>query len=122
MLRTCRMVVAITEESICYGVPSHTLVELLWVEVSSLKECHFRQRLLIANRTGDRKINLEYQLENFGDLLAVVLKKTRNRQDESPIRTRFHSSRAASGLIVGLAVAGKLLGPDQVLPLAQGMF
>lgn len=102
LLRACQRVIGVTAEGIWYGVPSRTSLQLFWEEISTTKERPFMQRLVIGGRNAQRRINLDYQLENFDELLALVLEKTPNRQDVFPKCTLFHASRWVFVFLVGL--------------------
>lgn len=66
---------------------------LLWDEISNLKEHPYLQHLVAMDRSGTRKIKLEYQLENFDSLREIILEKAQNRTNSVQIPFVFHRTR-----------------------------
>lgn len=103
-LRGCRARIASGTDGIWYLMPHKPPLFLHWEEVYRAKEHVFAQALVLADRGSNRKIRLDYHLENFDELLAEVVKKTRNRENAFPLRTLFNTSRSTYTFFLSLAL------------------
>jgi hypothetical protein len=65
---------------------------LRWQDISSIKERIQRQRLVLYDNFGNRAMNLEYQLDNFNELRAIIQEKTPHLHIRNAQIKLFHTS------------------------------
>lgn len=65
--------IVVDDEGLRCDSPNAPSVAIPWAEVGSVVPQNVMQRLVVTDRTGSRRIHLEYHLERFGELRRTVL-------------------------------------------------
>lgn len=71
--RRSRDTIVVTREGLWCRSPAAPPVFIAWSEVGAVEPQNVMQRLVVTDRTGSRRIHLEYHLERFGELRREVL-------------------------------------------------
>jgi hypothetical protein len=90
---SCRFrdTIAVNADGIWYLSRSGESTYIAWSEVASVNVLDTRQRLLICDASGSRKIRLEYQLQDFANLRDFVLSHaTALTKPHGPSSNIFH--------------------------------
>ena len=85
-----------------------------WTEVTAVKADDTWQRLVLLDRNGAKRIRLEYQLQNFGDLRDFVSsgsRKPASATDASREAT-FHRTLINKAILTLFAMVFLSLGLD----------
>ncbi len=73
---------------------------IAWSDVGSVSARDVGQRLVVTDLSGNKKIKLEYQLENFEKLRAFVLEHSAAARLRTPAVTIFHRNWVNRGLLL----------------------
>jgi hypothetical protein len=79
MVRSCGDKVVVTDEGLWNLSPNRPSVFIAWEEIADVCAQNVMQRLVVTDRTGARRIHLEYHLEGFGKLRQAVLDRSARR-------------------------------------------
>ena len=81
-----------------------------WSEIANVKANDAQQKLVLADKTGRRRIGLEYQLENFGKLREYVVSHTmRPTSLNANAVDVFHRTWSNKGILLGGSVLDSFL-------------
>ena len=109
MLWGCTVTVAVNSDGI-WGLPRSAAVTFIrWSDVGSVRALDVVQRLVVRDTTGNKKIKLEYQLENFEKLRAFVLEHSAAARLRTPPTTIFHRNWVNRGVMLASFVIFLLL-------------
>ena len=96
--------VAVSADGIWYLARTGAITFIAWSEVGSVGARDVMQRIVITDTTGIRRIRLEYQLEDFEKLRALVLRYSAGARLSAAHATVFHRNWVNRGvLLVSLA-------------------
>jgi hypothetical protein len=92
--------VAVNSEGIWYVPRKGGTTFIGWGDVASVRALDVRQRLVVTDTTGGKKIRLEYQLENFERLRTFVLEHSATARQHAPLNTVFHRNWVNRGVML----------------------
>lgn len=98
LLRHSTDVFAVSKDGIWHLPRQGQVAFIAWCEVVSVTARDRARRLVIKDATGRKRINLDYQLENFEELRELVLHHSTPARFRAPIATVFHKDRGRRGL------------------------
>jgi hypothetical protein len=96
--------VAVNADGVWYLPRKGEPTFIAWVDVANVKVDDPMQRLVLFDSTGSRRIRLEYQLENFGQLRDFVVAHTASDRLWSPAVNVFHCPWISKGVYLACAV------------------
>ena len=79
MVRSSADKVVVAEDGLWNLSPNRPSVFIAWEEIADVCAQNVMQRLVVTDRSGARRIHLEYHLEGFGKLRQAVLDRTQRR-------------------------------------------
>lgn len=79
MVRSCGDRIVVADDGLRNLSPNRPSVFIAWEEIADVCAQNVMQRLVVTDRTGERRIHLEYHLEGFGRLRQVVLDRSQRR-------------------------------------------
>ena len=82
MLRRAADTVEISADGLRYRPSGRPEVFLAWNEIARVEPQNVMQRLLVTDASGERRIHIEYHLEDFGELRRIILERTATTLDE----------------------------------------
>jgi len=92
--------VAVNSDGLWYLRRKGGTTFIAWSEVGSVSARDVAQRLVVTDLTGNKRIKLEYQLENFEKLRAFVLEHSAAARLRTPSTTIFHRNWVNRGLLL----------------------
>ncbi len=97
--------VAVSADGIWYLPRTGAITFIAWSEVGSVGARDVAQRIVITDTTGIRRIRVEYQLEDFEKLRALVLRYSAGARLIASPATIFHRNWVNRGILLGSLVA-----------------
>jgi hypothetical protein len=68
------------EDGLWQHSPGKPSVFLAWQDIGDVSPENVLQRLVVADRSGARRLAIEFHLQNFGELRRIILEKTAERR------------------------------------------
>jgi hypothetical protein len=87
--------VSLDDSEITFLPHRGTAMSIRWNEVDKVDAHDVMKRLTITGVSGTKRINLEYQLEDFARLRDIVLTRTSEQRDLSPAAREFYRNYTA---------------------------
>lgn len=81
-VRSYRESIVLADDGLRYRSPAHPPVFLRWDEIAAVYPENVMQRLVVEDATGQRKIHIEFHLQDFGELRRVILERATKRKME----------------------------------------
>lgn len=79
MVRRFRDTVVVADDGLWRHSPGGQSLVIPWNEIAAVEAQNVMQRLVVTDASGSRRIDLEYHLENFGELRRIVMKRIANK-------------------------------------------
>jgi YD repeat-containing protein len=92
--------VAVNDDGLWYLTRRDLSTFIRWDEVANVEAHEIRKRLVITDMTGQKRINLEYQLDGFETLRNFVLERTTARRRQTFAPSVFHGGYLKLGFLL----------------------
>ncbi len=79
MLKGSSDTFAATKDGLWQHSPGKPSVFLSWEDVGEVYPENVMQRLVVADRRGERRLAIEFHLQGFGELRRIILERARER-------------------------------------------